>query len=123
MRLDWQRSRASSSFHENWVGTAHNTSFSHVFEKSAITKLIERTGQCPITGVELEKDDLLDLQGIPPSTKLSVERASNPRPLSATSVPGILSILNTEWDSLVVETNTLRQHLEEVRKELSHALY
>ena len=36
-----------------------------------------------------------------------------PRPLSASSIPGLLSCLQTEWDSLMSEAFTLKTHLEQ----------
>lgn len=35
----------------------------HVFEKKIIEKYIDNTGQCPITGINLERKDLLPLKG------------------------------------------------------------
>lgn len=35
----------------------------------------------------------------------------------------MLSSLQTEWDTMVLETYELRKHLENVRKQLAHALY
>lgn len=40
-----------------------STKTGHVFERSVIEKHIDNTGQCPITGVDLEKQDLLTLKG------------------------------------------------------------
>jgi len=86
----------------------------HVFEKKIIEKHIENTGQCPITGTNLEKKDLMPLK---------VEKVSKPKPLSHAGIPNMLSSVQTEWDSVVLETYELRKHLEVVRKNLSHALY
>ena len=35
----------------------------HVFEKKIIEKYIDNTGQCPITGINLERKDLFPLKG------------------------------------------------------------
>ena len=40
-----------------------STKSGHVFEKRIIEKHIENTGQCPITGQDLEKKDLIPLKG------------------------------------------------------------
>jgi pre-mRNA-processing factor 19 len=39
------------------------TKTGHVFEKRVIEMQIDKTGQCPITGIDLEKKDLLPLKG------------------------------------------------------------
>lgn len=46
-----------------------------------------------------------------------------PRPPKFSSVPSILSALQNEWDSVMLESFTLKQQYQQVRQELSHALY
>ena len=58
--------------------------------------------------------DLVDLQ---------VAKAAAPKPVGANSVPGMLNHLQNEWDTLMLEVYTLKQNLDQARKELSHALY
>lgn len=48
---------------------------------------------------------------------LSVVR---PRPTQATSVPALIQLFQNEWDALMVETYTLKQHLAHTRKARSH---
>ena len=67
----------------------------HLFEQSVIEKYIEATGKCPVTGEELNAGDLLPLK-----TSSTVK----PRPLAATSIPGMLSLFQNEWDALMLET-------------------
>lgn len=86
----------------------------HVFEKGLILKQIEASGQCPITGVNLAASDLVDLQ---------VAKSAAPKPVGANSMPGMLRLLQNEWDTLMLEVYTLKKNLEQARKELSHALY
>eukprot|EP00743_Colponemidia_sp_Colp-15_P001906 GILK01002076.1.p1 GENE.GILK01002076.1~~GILK01002076.1.p1 ORF type:complete len:514 (+),score=88.05 GILK01002076.1:50-1543(+) len=86
----------------------------HLFEKRLIEKHIEATGKCPMTNQDLAKTDLVPVQ---------TNKAVKPRPVSATSIPGLLSLFQNEWDSVMLETFTLKQHLDTVRQELSHALY
>lgn len=90
------------------------TSCSHVFEKSLIEKHLAATGQCPVTGVTLDTQDLVALK---------VAKASAPKPLVANNIPGILNLLQSEWDALMLEVFSLRQNLDSTRKELAHALY
>jgi pre-mRNA-processing factor 19 len=46
-----------------------------------------------------------------------------PKPLIANSVPGMLSMLQTEWDAVMLDIFNLRKALDDSRKELAHALY
>jgi pre-mRNA-processing factor 19 len=71
----------------------------HVFEKRLIEEHISKTGQCPVTGMDLDKSELISLQ---------VAKTAKPRPPVASSIPGILSILQTEWDTLMLETYNLK---------------
>lgn len=67
-----------------------------------------------MTGQPLTMDDLVPCQ---------VNKAVRPRPASAATIPGLISMFQHEWDGLMLETYTLRQHLDSVRQELSHSLY
>ena len=52
-----------------------------------------------------------------------VPEIARPRPANLTSLPSLLSVFQTEWDALALETFTLRKQLLETRQELSTALY
>lgn len=91
-----------------------STKSGHIFEASAIEKYLEATGKCPVTGEPLEAADLMPLK---------TTTAVKPRPMAATSIPGMLSLFQNEWDALMLETFTVKQQLETVRQELGHALY
>jgi len=69
---------------------------------------------CPVTGESLTVDDLLPLKAT---------TTARPRPITATSIPGLLSHFQNEWDAVMLETFTLKQHLDSTRKELSQVLY
>jgi len=86
----------------------------HLFEQSVIEKYIESTGKCPVTGEVLAADDLLPLK---------VSSTVKPRPVAASSIPGMLTLFQNEWDALMLETFTLKQQLETARQELGQALY
>lgn len=86
----------------------------HIFEKRLIEAYISENGKDPVTNEELTRDDLIDLNSA---------RVVRPRPPTLTSIPSLLSVFQTEWDALALETYTLRQHLTQTRQELSTALY
>ena len=86
----------------------------HLFERQLIEKYLSTEGKCPVTGEELGADDLLPVVA---------DKAVAPRPLAATSVPGMLGIFQNEWDELMLETHGLKQALDQTRQELSQALY
>ncbi|KAG0289244.1 Pre-mRNA-processing factor 19, partial [Dissophora globulifera] len=86
-----------------------------VYERRLIVKYIEDNGKDPVSGEELSVDDLLDIKTTPGTVK--------PRPPTMTSIPSILSVLQNEWDSIMLETFTLKQQYQQVRQELSHSLY
>lgn len=86
----------------------------HVFERGVISQYIESTGRCPITGVDLKLEDLITVQS---------QGSAKPRPLSHSSVPGLIEAFQQEWDASVLETQSLQQHLGALRKELAHSLY
>jgi len=86
----------------------------HVYEKRLIIKHIQSAGKCPVTKEEITQDDIVDMK---------VNKAVRPRPASAASIPGMLSLLQSEWDAMMSETYELKSHLDTTRKQLSHALY
>lgn len=57
----------------------------HIFEKEVIIKHLQNTGQCPLTGLELNPHtDLVEIK---------TENASLPKPLVANNVPNLISLL------------------------------
>lgn len=86
-----------------------------LFERRLIEKIVKETGRCPVTDQPLEQDDLLPIS--------SVDKTVHPRPVPATSIPGLLTLLQNEWDATMLESHQLRRSLHTARQELSHALY
>jgi len=68
----------------------------------------------PVTGEDLSIEDLIELKS---------PRIVKPRPPTLTSIPSLLAAFQTEWDSVVLETFTLKKQLAQTRQELSTALY
>jgi len=87
----------------------------HVFEKRLILNYLESgNGRCPVTDEPLTLDDLIPLKA---------NKIVKPRPTTATSIPSMLALFQNEWDSLMLETYSLKEQLENIRQELSEALY
>eukprot|EP00762_Andalucia_godoyi_P000270 ANDGO_03078.mRNA.1 Pre-mRNA-processing factor 19 homolog 1 len=121
----------------------------HLFERRLIEKYIAEHGKCPITSTPLTLDDLLPIATapirLPASSGLTssfttfasstgssasttnanfiAARSPNHPAAQQTSVPSLLQLLQSEWDSLAIESFALRQTLEMTRQELAHALY
>eukprot|EP01080_Neovahlkampfia_damariscottae_P003594 gene3594-6329_t len=85
-----------------------------LFEKRLILKYIDEKGVCPVTKETLSEEDLLNVKS---------ETMTKPRTLTSNSIPGLLQTFQNEWDSLMLETFSLKQQNQELRQELSHALY
>lgn len=94
-----------------------------------LTKLAENGGMDPFETMRelpLSEEQLVTLAASatassPSSSLLSA--AAPPRPQQATSLPNLLRLAQTEYDSLVLELFDTRKALEETRRELSQALY
>lgn len=85
-----------------------------VYEKRLIESYIAENARDPVNGEELSVDDLVELK---------TARTVKPRPPALTSIPSLLSTFQNEWDALALESFTLKQHLSQLRQELSTALY
>ncbi|KAJ2125640.1 hypothetical protein IW147_000700 [Coemansia sp. RSA 720] len=86
-----------------------------IYEKRILQKYMEEHGCEPQTDHALSADDIISVDGAPPVVR--------PRPPTLTSVPALLSTFQNEWDAVVLETFALKQQYEQVRRELSQALY
>ncbi|KAI9599072.1 WD40-repeat-containing domain protein [Syncephalis fuscata] len=86
-----------------------------VFEHRLIAKYIAEHGKCPVTGEALSEKDLVEVKTVPKIVK--------PRPPTLASLPSLLATFQNEWDSLMLETFSLKQQYQQVRQELSQALY
>ncbi|KAL2075670.1 hypothetical protein VTL71DRAFT_613 [Oculimacula yallundae] len=91
-----------------------STKSGNVYEKRLIEAYISENHKDPVTGDDLEVEDLIDLKS---------NKIVTPRPPTLTSIPSLLSTFQNEWDALALETFTLRQQLQQTRQELTTALY
>lgn len=85
-----------------------------VFEKRLIEKHLDDNDTDPINGESLTKDQLI---------AVNASKIVRPRAPTAASIPTMLKMFQDEWDSTMLETFKLRQHVNTVRQELTHALY
>uniref|UniRef100_A0A0G4GH23 Pre-mRNA-processing factor 19 n=1 Tax=Chromera velia CCMP2878 TaxID=1169474 RepID=A0A0G4GH23_9ALVE len=86
----------------------------YIFEKRLIEKHLANSPTCPLTGEELTSEQLLPVRS---------SKNVKPRPMAANSIPGLLQLFQTEWDSTMIETFQLKTQLEQSRSQLSHTLY
>ncbi|GAA6003635.1 hypothetical protein JCM10207_003520 [Rhodosporidiobolus poonsookiae] len=90
----------------------------HVYEKDLVLKALrDNDGKDPITGEQMQEDDLIDIKTAP------AQPTAPPRAPTFTSVPSLLHTLQQEWDATMLECLELRRQGAELRQELSHALY
>lgn len=88
----------------------------HLFEKRLVLKALAASGgKCPATGDDLTEDDLIAVHADASATRAL--------PASATSLPGLLSHMQAEWDAVALEGHALRQALATAHQELAAALY
>eukprot|EP00461_Guttulinopsis_vulgaris_P004447 UN04449 len=87
----------------------------YIFEKRLIVKCLEANPVCPISFKPLKKDDLIDI--------VTINHITKPRPPTATSFPQLLNMLQNEYDAMLVETFTLKQQLDQCKKDLAKQLY
>lgn len=86
-----------------------------VYERRLLTQYVEEhNGLCPETGEPLDIHSVISVKTSP---------VVKPRPPRAASIPGMLGLLQQEWDALMNETFLLRQHLDTARNQLSQSLY
>jgi pre-mRNA-processing factor 19 len=91
-----------------------STKTGQLFEKRLIEKHIANGGKCPLTGGSIMSEDLLDVKAA---------QSLRPRSIAGNSIPNMIANFQNEWDEVMLETFTLKQHLDATRKELTQALY
>ncbi|WWC58690.1 uncharacterized protein I303_101234 [Kwoniella dejecticola CBS 10117] len=86
-----------------------------VYEKALIERYIEGNGTDPISGEPLTKEDLIDVKAKPSTLP--------PRPANQTSIPALLTALQSEYDSIMLESLEIKKAFQSSRQELANALY
>ncbi|KAI5649722.1 hypothetical protein M9H77_35727 [Catharanthus roseus] len=85
-----------------------------LFERRLIERHISDSGKCPVTGEPLTMEDIVPVKA---------GKTAKPRPVQGASIPGMLGMLQHEWDALMLSNHALEMQLQNARQELSHALY
>lgn len=88
----------------------------YIYQKEEIEKHIIKTGQCPITGREMQTEDLLEIKR---NEDISLKQNLN----TSENIPNILKKINSEWENIMIYNFHLKKELEELKKESSHLLY
>lgn len=92
--------------------------------KLLLTKLSENGGRDPFdTDRTLDESSLVELATNNNTNNNGVGVVAPPRPPNATSLPNLLSLISSEFDTTLLELYDTRKALEETRRELSSALY
>jgi len=93
-----------------------------VYEKALIERYVEENGTDPISGEALTKEDLIDVKAstsfchvlgagltcIEPSTL-------PPRPANQTSIPALLTSLQSEYDAIMLESLEIKKAFQSSR--------
>ncbi|KAL1239650.1 Pre-mRNA-processing factor [Trichinella pseudospiralis] len=85
-----------------------------IYEKRLIEKYIAENGTDPVNGKALTVEQLIEIK---------TEPVLQPRPPNASSIPGILRMLQDEWDAVMLHSFNLREQLLTSRQELSQYAY
>jgi pre-mRNA-processing factor 19 len=92
------------------------TTTGYTYDRKLLDKHVEMNGSvCPVSG-----------EGFDPKENLVAVKANpglKPRTTGASSVPGLLGLLQNEWDALMLEMHKLRKNYHSSREELSQTLY
>ncbi|GMK58826.1 hypothetical protein CspeluHIS016_0602680 [Cutaneotrichosporon spelunceum] len=86
-----------------------------VYEKALIERYIEENGTDPISGEALTLDDLVEVKAKPSTLP--------PRAATQTSIPALLTALQGEYDSIMLESLEIKKAFQAQRAELANALY
>ncbi|PVU93429.1 hypothetical protein BB561_003283 [Smittium simulii] len=86
-----------------------------LYEKHILLKYLEANTNEPNSSEPSDEADFIEINQDAPVVA--------PRPPTLTSIPSLLSVFQNEWDSVMLESFTLKQQYQQVRQELSQALY
>ncbi|KAJ3441767.1 pre-mRNA-processing factor [Anaeramoeba flamelloides] len=90
------------------------TTSGYLFERRLIEKYLQTEGVCPITKKVLTEKDLIPVKL--PSVSKQIKQ-------TVSSIPKLIEVLQTEWDSIILESFALKKELHNTREELARTLY
>ena len=92
------------------------TTTGYVCDRDLLDKHVKQEGHvCPVTKRAFDPSkDVVEIRASP---------AFRPRTTPASSIPGLLGLLQNEWDALMLEVHDLRTAYQACRQELSQTLY
>ncbi|KAJ3432343.1 pre-mRNA-processing factor [Anaeramoeba flamelloides] len=90
------------------------TTSGYLFERRLIEKYLQTEGTCPITKEVLTEKDLIPVKL--PSVSKQIKQ-------TVSSIPKLIEVLQTEWDSIILESFALKKELHNTREELARTLY
>ena len=73
----------------------------NVYEERLIEAYISENGTDPISGEALTKEDLIDVRAKPSTLP--------PRPANQTSIPALLTALQSEYDAIMLESLEIKK--------------
>ncbi|KAL7067580.1 U-box domain-containing protein [Cryptosporidium serpentis] len=86
----------------------------YIFERKLIEEYVKSNGKCPFSNDALAVDDLISIH---------TDSGITPRLPANTSIPGLLEMLQTEWDATMTELFQLRLQVDQLKMQLSQSLY
>lgn len=86
----------------------------YIFERRLIEKVIRETGKCPVTGSQLNMEDLRPV--LPTNGAKAL-------PIDSVSLPDMIKAFESEWDRVFIESFSLKSQLDGLQEELAKALY
>lgn len=86
-----------------------------IFEKRLIVQYILDNQKDPINNEPLEVDELIEVK--------TPQEVIAPKVPAATSIPQLLISLQNEWDSTALELFNLKKEYQDLKQQLSTALY
>ena len=86
-----------------------------IYEKSTLQKHIDMYGTSPFNNAPMGHEDYISIKGQTDSTEAT--------PLDKQSVHELVAMLRDDYDSVAIESFSMKKYIEDLRRQLSHSLY